>query len=204
MTADDAADIPRDRLEALVVAQAQELATKDERIAALEGEKAELELKLQQALRALYGPSSEKTKPTDQPEEGSLLGLPVQTEAAAPASPAETETITYQRKKGRRKPGYKGHGRNPISSELRPVEVIIPATPEQRIGPNGEALVLTGYEISTKLDLIPMELIRLIIKRERYGLADTRQSLFMWRDGLVQTSRRPNSQEQPTGVVPVS
>jgi hypothetical protein len=80
MTADDATAVPRDRLEALVVAQAQQLgdqaqqlATSVERIAALEGEKAELELKLQQALRALYGPSSEKTKPTDQPQDGSLM-----------------------------------------------------------------------------------------------------------------------------------
>jgi transposase len=177
MTADDVTAVPRDRLEALVVAQAQQLATSIERIAALEGEKAELELKLQQALRTLYGPSSEKTKPADQPDADSLLGLPVHTETEAPAAP-ETETITYQRKKGSRAPGSKGHGRNPISRELRPVEIIIPATPEQRIGPNGETLVLTGYEISEKLDLIPMELIRLIIKRERYGFADTRQSLF--------------------------
>ena len=54
MTVDDALSMPRDLLAALVVAQ-------DERIAALEGEKAELQIQLQQTRQALFGPSSERT-----------------------------------------------------------------------------------------------------------------------------------------------
>jgi len=75
MTADDVFSMPRDLLVALVVAQDERinalvadgtthsalLATKDERIAALEGEKAELQITLQQTRQALFGPSSERT-----------------------------------------------------------------------------------------------------------------------------------------------
>ena len=196
MTADDAISMPRDLLEALVVAQSEQvaaqekriqamlvdaatesdrLATKDERIAALEGEKAELLIKLQQTRQAIFGPSSERTPRDTEPAPETLLGIPAASEQAQepPTAPPETETITYQRKK--RGPG---HGRNPVSREIRVVEVIIPATPEERIGPNGETLVFRDYEISERVDLNPHQLIRLVYKRERLGLPDTRETVF--------------------------
>jgi len=181
MTADEIASIPRKSLEALVLEQAQQigdhsqqLASKEERIAALEGEKAELELKLQQALRALYGRSSEKSKKPDPPVEKTLLGIPAQSEEA-PATPPETETITYERQK---RTGTKGHGRNPVSPLLEVRTTIIHAEPHERIGPNGEALVVVGYEDSVKLDLSPATLIRHIFRRERLGLPDTREPVI--------------------------
>ena len=199
MTADDVLSMPRDRLEALVVALSEQvttqeevlttlsgqvttnsalLATKDERIAALEGEKAELQLKLQQTRQALFGPSSERTARTKPPVADTLLGIPAKTDEppATPAEPAETQVITYQRKK--RIPGAKGHGRTPVSSEIRVIEIIIPATPEERIGPGGEQLVLRDYEETERIDLDPHQLIRLVYKRERLGLPDTRETVF--------------------------
>ena len=192
MTADDVLSIPRDRLEALVVALSEQVtaqenllatlsgqvATNIERIAALEGEKAELQIKLQQTQRALFGPSTERTSRAKTPDANTLLGIPAKTEEppATPAEPAEKITITYQRAK--RGAGAKGHGRTPVSREIRVVEVIIPATPEERIGPNGEQLVFRDYEITERVDLSPHQLIRLVYKRERLGLPDTRESVF--------------------------
>ena len=98
MTADDALSMPRDLLVALVVdlsRQVEELSKKvaattehvtsrDERIAALEGEKAELQLKLQQTRQALFGPSSERTSRTKPPVADTLLGIPAQTACRSP------------------------------------------------------------------------------------------------------------------------
>ena len=186
MTIDDVFSMPHERLAALVVALSADaaatsalLATKDERIAALEGEKAELQLKLQQTRQALFGPSSERTVHENAPSTATtLLGIPADSEQPPAASTQlpETETVTYQRKK--RAPGATGHGRTPVSREIRVVEVIIPATAAERIGPGGETLVFRDYEVTERIDLDPHQLIRLVYKRERLGLPDTRETVF--------------------------
>ena len=193
MTADDALSMPHERLAALVVelsiqveelsgkvaATTEDLSSRDERIAALEGEKAELQLKLQQTRQALFGPSSERTVHENAPSTATtLLGIPADSEQPPAASTQlpETETVTYQRKK--RAPGATGHGRTPVSREIRVVEVIIPATAAERIGPGGETLVFRDYEVTERIDLDPHQLIRLVYKRERLGLPDTRETVF--------------------------
>lgn len=193
MTVDDVFSMPHERLAALVVellrqveelsgkvaATTVDLSSRDERIAALEGEKAELQLKLQQTRQALFGPSSERTVRDKEPATAvTLLGIRADSEQppAASAEPPETQTITYQRKK--RVPGAKGHGRTPVSREIRVIEVIIPATPQERIGPGGETLVFRDYEVTERIDLDPHQLIRLVYKRERLGLPDTRETVF--------------------------
>lgn len=181
MTTDDALSMPHERLAALVVALSEDAIAKDERIAALEGEKAELQLKLQQTRQALFGPSSERTVHENAPSTATtLLGIPADSEQPPAASTqlpeTETETVTYQRKK--RAPGATGHGRTPVSREIRVVEVIIPATAAERIGPGGETLVFRDYEVTERIDLDPHQLIRLVYKRERLGLPDTRETVF--------------------------
>jgi len=158
-----------------VAAQREKTAqlTRDELIelvAALEAENADLDGKLQYALKALHGPSSERTKRQDDPGQEQLFGLPT----AQEPEPVATEHITYERDKT--KPTT-GHGRQQVSRELRAVEKIIPVAESDKIGPDGEPLVLTGYEISEKLDLIPEEIVRLVIKRERYGVKATRETV---------------------------
>jgi transposase len=147
------------------------LAQKEGELAAVRGELAEVQSKLDYLMKKVFEPSSEK-RPYVEPEgvQQTLFGTPV---AEAPEK-AETVTIpTHEREKA--KP--QGHGRSPVSRELPPEERIIPATPEQKVGPQGEPLVLLGYEISEKIDLSPETVRRLIIKREKWGYPDSRQTL---------------------------
>ena len=122
MTADDLFAIPRDHLVARLITQSQQLdaqaqqlgvltqhvdaqalllATRDERIASLEGQKAELDLKLQQALKELYGPSSEKKPKAAATTDNTLLGVPATSEPEPPPADPELETITSSAPNGR-------------------------------------------------------------------------------------------------------
>jgi transposase len=142
-------------------------------VAAARAELAETEAKLQYVLAKMYAPSSEKRpyKEEDGKQED-LFGIPVQQD---PEPPPQTITVPAHERE-RSKP--KGHGRQPVSRELPTEERIIHASEADKVGPNGEALVLLGYETSEKIDVTPETLFRLITKRERWGLADTRETLI--------------------------
>jgi transposase len=166
----DLANLSREDLIALVITLKESAATQ---ITALQAELAEVTGKLDYVLKKHFAPSSEKRPYVEQDgTQQSLFGTPVQQE---PEPPAEKVVIgTHEREKAK-KPG---HGRQGVSLELEPEERIVVAAESEKIGPDGEALVLLGYEISEKIDLIPERLRRLIIKREKWGLADTRETLY--------------------------
>jgi len=86
-------------------------------------------------------------------------------------------------KKGRGADGNQkvknGGGRRPVNRSLRPVELIIEASASERIAADGTPLVLLGYETSTREHYIAAELVLQIIKRERWGLPDTRELVFV-------------------------
>jgi transposase len=144
----------------------------DKKIVALQAELTEVQAKLDYVLKKAFAPSSEKRPYTEQDGvQQSIFGVPVQEVAEAPLQ--KTTIPEHQREKS--KP--KGHGRQEVSRELPTEEQIIPATEADKVGPNGETLVLLGYEVSEKIDIVPGVLRRLIIKREKFGLADTRETL---------------------------
>jgi transposase len=86
-------------------------------------------------------------------------------------------------KKGRGPDGQRkaknGGGRRPVNRSLRTVEVIVEAPAQERIAGDGTALVLLGYEISEREHSISAELVRQILKRERWGLPDTREVAYV-------------------------
>lgn len=123
----------------------------------------------------LFRPSSEKMPYVEKDGvQQNFLSSPVEQQVETPAAD-EPETVTIAAHTKRKK----GHGRKPIARDLPVEERIIAARDEDKIGPNGEALILLRYEISEKIDLTPSILRRLIIKREIYGLPDTRETVFV-------------------------
>lgn len=147
-----------------------ELAQRDAELVALRDAKQDLEARYAAMTRALFSPKREHGIPADVGQQ-SIFTVPVETapEAEPATVTAETKTITYQREVR--------HGRRPVPKDLPTIERIIPVPEAERIGPNGEGLVVIGYEVSTRLHLIPETLAQLVIKRERVGLADTRETL---------------------------
>jgi transposase len=147
------------------------LTQKEGELAAVRGELAEVQSKLDYLMKKMFSPSSEKRPYVETAgAQQTIFGMPVSEE------PQKAESITVPTHE-REKAKPKGHGRSPVSRELPPVERIIPATPEQKVGPNGERLVLLGYEISEKIDLTPETVVRLIIKREKWGYPDSRETV---------------------------
>ena len=139
-------------------------------LAAARAEAADVQAKLDYVAKKLFTPSSEKKPYTEKDgTQQTLFTTPVEQDLAPVAEiivPAHLRT-------------KKGHGRKPVSRELPVEERIIPASEAEKIGPNGEALVLLGYEESRKLDVVPAILRCLLTKREKWGLLDTRETLFV-------------------------
>lgn len=143
-------------------------------LSAMKVELTEVQAKLDYVLKKAFAPTSEKRPYAEQDGvQQSFFGVPVQ--EVTEAHPEKTTIPEHEREKA--KP--KGHGRQEVSRELPAEEQIIPAAEADKIGPNGETLVLLGYEVSEKIDIVPGVLRRLIIKREKFGLADTRETLHI-------------------------
>jgi transposase len=120
-----------------------------------------------------FRPTSEKMPYVEKDGvQQNFLATPVEQQVETPAAPEEIVVAAHTKRK-------KGHGRKPIPHDLPTEERIIHARPEDKIGPNGEALILLRYEISEKIDLTPSILRRLITKREVWGLPDTRETAFI-------------------------
>jgi transposase len=144
--------------------------------------------------KVVYGPRSER-RPAEQDhgaaKQASFLAAPVEAVAAVvPPAEAEAEPATpaddkAQRnaKKGRGPDGTKkarnGGGRRPVNRSLRPVEITIEAPASERVALDGTPLVLLGYEVSEREAYIAAELVREITKRERWGLPDTRETVYV-------------------------
>ena len=86
-------------------------------------------------------------------------------------------------KKGRGADGKQkaknGGGRRPVNRSLRPVDLVIVAPAGERIAADGTPLVLLGYETSEREHYIAAELVLQLIKRERWGLPDTREIVYV-------------------------
>jgi transposase len=126
--------------------------------------------------------------------EAGLFGKPVD----ASITPAEAETKKLSReeresqreqrkkgkniKKGRGQDGKKkpinGGGRRPVNQELPPEPIIIPVPATDRFLKDGTPLILLGYEDSEQEYYVSAHLVRLIIRREIMGLADTREEVI--------------------------
>jgi transposase len=161
------------------IAEEKKVPGKDEQIdqlnslvSALRSELSETQAKLDYLIKKAFTPSSERRPPYVEQDgvQQTLFGQPV-TQDATP-EPSAITVPEHQRKVVK-----KGHGRTPVSIDLPLEEVIVPATEAEKVGPDGEPLALLGYEESDKVDIVPGKLRRLRIKREKWGLPDTRETL---------------------------
>ena len=176
--------------DAAVLIAADELAQMRAEISELRREVGDLAAKNDWMRRLLYGASSERRPPPVQDHGAAVqqefLSAPVDagtTATLAEAKQAEREARakTKNAKKGRG-PGGKpkainGGGRQPVNRTLRVVEQVIEAPASERTAADGTSLVMLGYEVSEREHLIPGELVRLVTKRERWGLPDTREEV---------------------------
>lgn len=174
-----------------VLTAAAELAQLREENCALRREVGDLAAKNDWMRRLLYGPSSERRPPPVQDHgdavQQEFLAAPVDAGATATLAEAkqadrETRAKTKNAKKGRGPDGKQkplnGGGRKPVNRALRVVEQVVEAPARERTAADGTPLVLLGYEISEREHLLSAELVRLVIKRERWGLPDTREEVF--------------------------
>ena len=150
--------------------------------------------------RAVYGTKSER-RPVAQDlgaaKQQNFLTLAVTAvatdpdvvQATAEQQEAQAHTVELSAaekrnaKKGRGSDGKQkpknGGGRRPVNRSLRPVEVIIEAPLSERVAADGTPLVLLGYETSEREHYIAAELVWQVCKRERWGLPDTREVVFI-------------------------
>lgn len=153
--------------------------------------------------RMVFGQKSEKRKPVQDPAvagvQENFLQAPVVAVATVEQAPADAgaavadadadtaqAATTDQQRRNQRKgqgPGggkkkdVNGGGRRPVNPALRTVERVIAAPESERTAADGTALVLLGYEVSEREEYLPAELIRLVTKREIWGLPDTREAV---------------------------
>jgi transposase len=179
-----------DDLRAEIARLRAERERRDAEIAGLRVELRDLAVKNEWLTKVVFGQRTEKRRPPQDhgaAEQQELFAVPVavgETAAEAEAQAAEqAQQDEKNRRKGRAKGGgaakpCNGGGRKPVNQALRVIEQVIAAAPEDRIAADGTALVLTGYEISEREHFIPAEVVRLIIKREKWGLPDTRETVI--------------------------
>ena len=142
--------------------------------------------------RLAYGPKSERLPPVQDhgaARQVSFLEAPVtavataelQEKPAEDAAAAASAKDQRNAKKGRGPDGKRkavnGGGRQPVNRSLREVELVIHALPGERVAADGTPLVLLGYEVSTREHYIAAELVRQVLKRERWGLPDTHETV---------------------------
>jgi transposase len=72
----------------------------------------------------------------------------------------------------------KKYGRRRVSPEILSEEIVISALDDQKKDENGNPLALLGYEISERLHIQSSKLVRQIIKREKYGHKDSRETEY--------------------------
>lgn len=142
-------------------------------------------------LRVVFGQKSEKRPPVQDHGDGeqeSLFGVPVTAVTNADEiedghDQTDAPPLTTDERKGRGKGGKgpkptNGGGRQPVNPDLREVIEIIPAAEDEKFAADGTPYVLLGYETTEREHLLPAELVRLLIKREKWGLPDTHETAF--------------------------
>jgi transposase len=145
--------------------------------------------KLAWLTKLVYGPKAERRPPVQDhgaARQVNFLEAPVTAQAAAEpleetSAPATAAKDLRNAKKGRGPDGKRkavnGGGRRPVNRSMREVELVIHALPDERVAADGTPLVLLGYEISTREHYIAAELVRQVLKRERWGLPDTHETV---------------------------
>jgi transposase len=161
-------------------------------VEALKSEVRDLSIKNEWMRRVLYGPSSERRRPEQEHGDAvqqNFLTAPVDAGATvAEATAAQAAREDREERKSRKnakkglgsdgKPKAKnGGGRKPVNRNLRPLEQVITAPAADQVAADGTPLILLGYETSEREHYIPAEVVRLIIKREIWGLPDTREAV---------------------------
>jgi transposase len=171
---------------------AEELTRLRREISELKDELRDLSIRNEWMRRVLYGPSSERRRPQQDHGEAkqlSFLTAPVdagRTVAEATAAQAKREDRSERKARKNAKKGLgpdgqakakNGGGRKPVNQSLRPIEQVIQAPEADRKAADGTPLILLGYESAEREHYIPAEVVRLIIKREIWGLPDTREAV---------------------------
>lgn len=138
----------------------------------LELENAELRIKNQIFLNQLYGRKSEKVKAADDAMgQQRLFDAPVADDATAAQAQPESEPP-----RGRGKAKTRTHARKPVNKELARIEREHGATP-QRFDAQGNALVITGWDVRERLHHIPEQVVCLVDKYALWGDATTRETV---------------------------
>ena len=141
------------------------------------GKKSERSAKNKAAAKAAEKAAKEASA-GDAPVTGTLLSTPVQNdltddEAEAPLSdvPATPDTTSEAPAKPATAAKNRTHsGRREIPKHLRVVENIIVVPEADRRLSDGTAMVFLGYEESSRLHLIPEQVVQLLTRRERWGI----------------------------------
>lgn len=142
-------------------------------------------------MQVVFGQKSEKQPPVQDHGDGeqeTLFGVPVTGVSSTDEigddhdqddAPPQTTDERKGRGKGGKSPKPKnGGGRKPVNPDLREVIEIIPAAEDDKFAADGTPYVLLGYETTEREHLLPAELVRLLIKREKWGLPDTHETAF--------------------------
>ena len=165
-------------------------------IAALRAEKLDLVARIAWLQRIAFGKKSERSAKNkaaakaaekaakeasagEAPITGTLLSTPVQNdltddEAEAPLTDApETPSTTNETPPAKPDAAAKNRthsGRRTIPKHLTVVENIITVPEADRHLSDGTAMVFLGYEESSRLHLIPEQVVQLLTRRERWGI----------------------------------
>jgi transposase len=123
-----------------------------------------LQHQLEQLLKRLYGPRSDRIDMGDLPLFDTktiqdLLNLPASIPASVPEEPASVSTDPRP-----------GHGRNPLPAHLKRIEVLHDVEPEDKIcGTCGTEKVKIGEETSNQLEYVPATIVVLQHVRLTYA-----------------------------------
>ena len=175
-----------------VTTVADELEHLRREVASLQGEVRDLTVKNEWMRRVLYGPSSERRRP--QQDHGTavqqnFLAAPVDagaTVAEATAAQAQREDRAERKARKNAKKGLgpdgtpkaaNGGGRKPVNRSLRTIEQTIEAPAADRVAADGTPLILLGFDTAEREHYISAEVVRLVLKREIWGLPDTREAV---------------------------
>lgn len=132
----------------------------EEEVAFLKSELERYRAIVKLANRDRFGSKSERVEDLESPQ---LIFNEIEKEAALPESPEETETITYERKKGRGK-------KKPLPDHLPREEKIIDLKEEDKICPHdGTPLRPIGEERVEKLKTVPARMSIVVEIKKKYA-----------------------------------
>ena len=154
----------------------EELAWLRARHDTLSFENADLRIDKELLLQQLYGKKSEKTRGADE-EAGQqrLFQVPVADDESGPdVEDVPPDTKDQKRKRGAAK--KRTHGRKPVNRELACV-THEHGNEGSRTDADGNTLVITGWNVTERLEHIPNQVVRIINRYAIWGYPDTRETV---------------------------